>query len=225
MDYEAVVESFYRRILKPGDIAIDVGANVGRHTLPLAQAVAPTGRVYAFEPLEDCRQEIYGKLDSEPELKGVVELSPFALADYSGKSQFVVAVDLPSFSGLRKRIYDSPTRLETIEVEVRRLDDLLSKVKQLKFIKVDAEGGEYHVLCGARRSLEKLRPVISFEFGVNSLGEYEVTPADMSDLLFGLEYEIFDVNGCKLSPLQFCESSERQAVWDYFAVPKSVRIF
>ena len=42
----------YRRVVKPGSVALDIGANIGSHTLPLAQIVGPSGRVYSFEPTD-----------------------------------------------------------------------------------------------------------------------------------------------------------------------------
>ena len=42
----------YRRIVRAGFVALDIGANIGSHTLPLAQLVGPSGRVYSFEPTD-----------------------------------------------------------------------------------------------------------------------------------------------------------------------------
>ena len=48
--FEPSVTKSYRRLVAPGDVVLDIGANVGSHTLPLARAVGDTGRVVAFEP-------------------------------------------------------------------------------------------------------------------------------------------------------------------------------
>jgi protein-L-isoaspartate O-methyltransferase len=50
--YEVEETLIVRRHLNPGDIAIDVGAHVGYFTMQMAEAVGPSGRVYAFEPLD-----------------------------------------------------------------------------------------------------------------------------------------------------------------------------
>ena len=42
----------YRRVVQPGFVVLDIGANIGSHTLPLAQMVGPSGRVYSFEPTD-----------------------------------------------------------------------------------------------------------------------------------------------------------------------------
>jgi len=51
-DYELMLEQIYRAALRPGDIAVDIGAHEGRHTLPMARAVGPSGSVFAFEPCQ-----------------------------------------------------------------------------------------------------------------------------------------------------------------------------
>lgn len=48
--FEKLIESLYRSVLRQGDHAIDGGAHVAMHTLPMAECVGPNGTVYAFEP-------------------------------------------------------------------------------------------------------------------------------------------------------------------------------
>lgn len=50
-DYERMLERFYCQVLQNGDIAVDVGAHIGRHTFPMASSIGTRGLVYAFEPL------------------------------------------------------------------------------------------------------------------------------------------------------------------------------
>jgi FkbM family methyltransferase len=226
-NFEQALQISYQSILKPGDIAVDVGAHVGRHTLPMAEKVAPNGRVLAFEPLPACQAE-FNALFAPPEraaLKKLVTLSRCALSDHSGRDTFIVAVDSLAYSGLRERVYDSPTRLERIEVQVEQLDSFLKDVKSVKFIKIDAEGGEYHILKGAEVALARHRPVVSIEFGANSLQKYEIGPPEMADLASKHRYRIFDIRGRELQRESFIHSATIQEVWDYLLVPQESNAF
>jgi hypothetical protein len=49
-EYSEGEVDLFRQCLRPGDVALDIGANFGSHTIPLAQLVGPGGAVYAFEP-------------------------------------------------------------------------------------------------------------------------------------------------------------------------------
>ncbi len=195
-DYEQLLEEFYRTLLKPGDVAIDAGAHVGRHTVPIARAVAPGGQVFAFEPLPSARTQ----LEQAVAGNAAVTVQPFALADREGEDEFVVAVDLPAYSGLKTRIYDGPTRLERIRVEVRMLDRLFANADRLDYIKIDAEGGELGILRGAAALLERFAPVVTFEFGANSLGSYGITVEDMAAFWADRPYAIFDILQRPLNP-------------------------
>src|SRR5690349_1373835 len=95
-DYEVLVQRVYEALLRPGDVAFDVGAHTGRHTLPMAKCVGAAGRVFAFEPLPACLAAL--RRDADPLC---VEVHDCALGAAAGPAEFVVAVDLPSFSGLR----------------------------------------------------------------------------------------------------------------------------
>jgi FkbM family methyltransferase len=220
IDYESCVQAVYEAILKPGDIAIDVGAHTGRHSIPLAACVTPTGKVLAFEPLPMCRAELALEIDRRhPELSAAVQVLPYALANTAGTSEFVVAKDALAYSGLRERYYDSPTRLERIPVEVRRLDDLCLELPALRYIKIDAEGGELDILRGAAACLRKYRPVVCFEFGERSIPYYGITPGCMARFWAELDYEIIAITGTRLTSPAFEQAAEGKDYWDFVAVP------
>src|ERR1035438_9744003 len=57
-DFEPHLAAFYSALLEPGSIAVDGGANVGLHTLQMAQAVLPNGLVLAIEPVPEMLKQI-----------------------------------------------------------------------------------------------------------------------------------------------------------------------
>ena len=219
-DYEALLERFYLSILSPGNTAIDVGAHTGRHTLPMLRAVAPDGKVHAFEPLPDARRQLEQDVLADPVRTRLATISSCALSDHEGTEEFVCAVDLPGYSGLRTRIYDYPTRIERIPVRVSTLDHTFRDASAIDYIKIDAEGGELAILRGATSVIDRFSPVVTFEFGANTLANYGVTVEDMAEFWQNKPYRLFDIVGRPLSREAFVESSKRQEVWDYIALPK-----
>ncbi len=194
---------------------------MGRHLIPMARCVAPTGRILAFEPLPVCRESLAIELDGTwPELRPLVTIHGCALGDTSGRTEFVVAREALAYSGLKERKYDVATTLERIPIDVRRLDEFALDLPSLAYIKIDAEGGELHILRGAAKSLERFRPVVTFEFGASSIGDYGITVLEMADFWIEREYEIFDILARPLGTRDvFAESATNQSVWDYVALP------
>lgn len=181
-DQEAV--EVMRRCLAPDALGVDGGAHVGDFLARLCE-IAPQGRHWAFEPLPQLAQRLSS---AYPQLR----VRPWALGAEAGQAQFCHVLNDPAYSGLRRREYDRPDpEIEQIEVRVVRLDDVLAEDDAPAFIKLDLEGGEYHALLGARRTLERHRPVVVFEAGERSSGHYDVTPEMIHDLLVGqLGYEL-----------------------------------
>lgn len=221
-DYESVIERVYRNLLRIGDVAVDVGANFGAHTLGMAESVYPTGCVIAFEPLPVGRAEIERLLGraARGAYRRVVCLSPLAISNRSGQTEFTYAVDVPGWSGLvALEQYARPVQLLKIPARVARLDDMLADLPRCRFLKIDVEGGEYDVVRGGEAFIRRTRPVVVFEFGVHSCASYNVRPIEMARFWEGLNYRIVDVRGRLLSVDQFAQSAVRQEVWDYFAIP------
>jgi FkbM family methyltransferase len=218
MDFEARLQQLYERFLRPGDTCVDVGAHTGRHTVPMARCVAPQGRVFAFEPIPAIADQLAENVKAlGPESN--VTLYRYALCDEEGESDFVLAVDNPAYSGLRERTYDTPTKLATLHVLTRRLDDILANLDALRYVKIDVEGGEWGVLRGAAGLIGRFRPRITFEFGLSSYAKYDVDPAEVFAFFTARDYIVTDILGRRLDGRQFAESSVKQEVWDYVAFP------
>jgi FkbM family methyltransferase len=219
-NYEVLVQETYETVLRRGDIAVDVGAHQGRHCIGMAEKVFPDGKVLAFEPLPMCREVIAKELQEyDADLARILTVYPFALSDRSGTTEFVVAKDALAYSGLKERQYDWPTQLERIPIEVRRLDDLCQALPSLRYLKIDAEGGEYHILKGAEQTLQRCRPVVAFEFGANSIAAYGITVAEMARFWSEQNYKVFGITGMPLSETDLEVYAAMQIFWDYVAVP------
>ncbi len=220
IDYERIVQEVYEAVLHLGDTAVDVGAHLGRHTIPLARCVGPAGRVLAVEPLPACREDLQRRLMNEcRELLGAVQIVPFALSDQAGAGKLVVAEDILAHSGLRETPYPVPTRINHLAVQLETLDELCCEMDALHYVKLDAEGAELHILRGGAATLERFRPVVGFEFGTFSNREFGVEPADMARFWAELDYHVYAITGEQFGEAEFeCRARVRD-IWDYVAAP------
>lgn len=145
------------RFVRPGDVCIDVGANVGALTLALARATGETGRVFAFEPGPPTYRRLTANILLNPSLSGVVHTCQLGVSDKPGILKWV---EDPSNRGngwlLRK---------DGTDVPVVTLDGFCQKnaVSRVSFIKVDVEGMEYEVFKGAVSTLRGSKPILYFE--------------------------------------------------------------
>ena len=153
------------RILRPGSVALDVGANVGWHTLLMARLVGESGRVLAVEANPSVRARLVEHLRLNRMLH--VEVVPYALADAEGSVEFQApdASDPAAGEGHVVRASETP-RHDVLRVEARTLDSLLEPmhVERLDLMKIDVEGFEWPVLKGAERAIARFRPHIVFEY-------------------------------------------------------------
>lgn len=163
--YEPELREIFRSILRSGGVAVDVGANIGWHTLLMAQLVGDGGRVIAVEP----NPSVLRGLQQNVELNRFrqVDIIPCALADAEGLLSFYgpEADDPDSGNGHVVR-NGTGEGGERIEVEARRLDRvaIAAGIDRLDLIKIDVEGFEWPVLCGGEQTIARFRPHIVFEF-------------------------------------------------------------
>lgn len=152
--------------LKPGDVFLDGGAYVGWYTLLASELVGNDGQVHSFEPTP----RIFKILSKNTLSKKNVRLNQKALLDVNGKVQFN---DFGSHHDVANTFLSSeiiPHGKEisrdkkVIEVESVTIDDYCKKFNiSPSFIKLDIEGSEYNALCGAKRILSDVRPIVVAE--------------------------------------------------------------
>jgi len=213
---EGTVTRLYGHILRAGSIAVDIGASVGDHTLPMARLVGSQGSVISFEPIQNCFDEVSRKV----KLAGVqdqVRLHNMALSNYEGESEYFVVRNLPGTSGLKRMPHQDIKSRERVTVRVARLDDVIHD--KVDFIKVDAEGGDFFAIQGARRILMQSRPVVAFESGeipAAAARAYGYTREDFLGFFEETNYNLYNVCGLPFEP-EFWENTN--TLWDTIALP------
>jgi FkbM family methyltransferase len=161
--YEPEVRELLRRAVRPGDTAIDVGANAGAHTLALAASGA---RVVACEPNPGLR----GRLRANVELNRLrsVAVRPYALTAEPGPVTLHVPSDPVHTGGasLLPGVHEHLRDAATVKVEGVTLDELVARerLEQVRLVKIDVEGMEAAVLAGGRRLLQRDHPDLAFEY-------------------------------------------------------------
>jgi len=183
-DYDRQTVEVMFRVLHRNLNGIDVGAH-GGHILQQMVKIAPGGRHYAFEPLPLLSQKLSDRFPQ-------VIVHQAAVGDKSGESEFLFVENDPAYSGLRRRIYDRPDpKITPILVRVVTLDEIIPPNESIAFIKLDIEGGEFHAIRGGIETIRRCKPVIVFESGRNSIGQYGVKPDDVYLFITEtLEYEL-----------------------------------
>jgi FkbM family methyltransferase len=144
---EPGVRAVLMGLLRPGDVAVDAGANVGVLAVPMAAAVGPTGRVVCFEPLP----HLVDALERTMRLNGFAdrsEVQAVALADSSGTADFFMARHSPLSSLFR--IADGAAA-EPHQVQLTTLDDVVPPGGRVDVVKIDVEGAEARVWRGMKR--------------------------------------------------------------------------
>lgn len=187
--YEPEVRTEVRRHLKPGAIAIDVGANVGWHTLLMAARAGSTGRVYAFEPNDSTRRRLVSAVEANDLTH--VTVDGRGVADRVGTSGFQAPLAGHVWDGTGRLIAESSREAATIECTT--LDAFVAErhIDRLAFVKIDVEGWELSVLRGARHVLSALRPVVVFEYDPAYVSRSGGAADDVTRCWSDADYELF----------------------------------
>lgn len=148
----------FRQLVRPGAALVEVGANIGALTVPLARLAGPGGRVLAVEP----QRAVYNVLCANLALNGLLNVDPIRAAAGKSAGRADIAVlgydRKTNFGGLALgKGMEAPSE----QVAMIAIDDL--GLTRLDLLKVDVEGFETEVIEGARATLERLRPALFVE--------------------------------------------------------------
>jgi FkbM family methyltransferase len=149
-----------QRYCLPGHVVVEVGANIGAHTVSIAQAVGPSGHVVAIEPQPVVFQTLCANLALNCVLN-VAALNCGCAA--SARALTVPAIDYAKEGNFGGIALGAPGTGPSIAIRCESLDTLLQGLERVDFIKIDVEGMEHDVLAGATRVIGRFKPVMYIE--------------------------------------------------------------
>ncbi|MCX6056535.1 MAG: FkbM family methyltransferase, partial [Chloroflexi bacterium] len=197
--YERPYFEMIKRLIKPGDTVIDVGAHEGFITLLMTKLVGG-GDVFAVEPnpenLAFLRDNI--NLNSTTNIHVIDK----AVSDQKAMMHFYVSPDAGANGSL---IPFSVKPDDRIEVEVDTLDNLFGALPRLDFLKIDTEGNELKVLIGGRQILLRHKPHICFEVSSTIWSYLEQSVDALFNYLRSLDYELFVLKDDLLYPYKWLD--------------------
>ena len=150
---------FLRRLIRPGQRVIDIGANCGVYALTMARLVGPTGHVWAFEPASATANLLASGIAANNFTN--LELIRSALSSAPGTAQLSISEN----SELNELVRGTRPTGATETVACVTLDDSMAKHgwKDIDFVKIDAEGEEANILRAGTRFLATESPLIQYE--------------------------------------------------------------
>jgi FkbM family methyltransferase len=150
---------FVRRLLQSGHKVIDIGANYGVYTLPMARKVGATGHVWAFEPTSSTAGFLVRGI-AENGFEQVTFVQA-AVSSASGSARLI----LERHSEANAIAHgDSPVAASEV-VSIVSLDECMDRYQwsEIEFMKIDAEGEESNILKGGHRFFSQLAPLVQYE--------------------------------------------------------------
>jgi FkbM family methyltransferase len=193
--YETEELDLARRLLQPGDVMVDVGANVGIFTLVAAAAVGPAGEVHAFEPVPANHE----RLAENVALNGLsnVVLHRVAVGDEEGTTTLGIPPETARASGgTMSGFFVVGLTDRAIAAPLVRLDGpaagLPAGGRQIRLVKLDVEGFEPRVLAGMGALLATQRvDFLLLEVSVYNLRRQGLAIADVVRPLESAGYSLF----------------------------------
>ncbi len=204
--YESGTLHVLKNYLQPGDVFVDVGANVGLMTVYAARLVGPSGKVIAFEPVPELFDLLHRSIGSNQLTN--VEVVRAAVGPQSGRLHLDVSGACPSATDRMSN--------DTIAVAMISLDDYLEKacnVNRVKLLKVDVEGFEASVIRGACHLLQsKQAPLVCLEYSPKNCGSSLAAQEPLRQLMTLNDYRFFQLKGTKAVGRRLVERSLSQLV-------------
>jgi FkbM family methyltransferase len=183
------------KLVKPDDIIIDIGANIGYLSLNFAAHLDSSGIVYSFEP----ERKNYNSLIENISLNKGLNIKPIkkALSNFDGKIKLYISKD--NNQGSHSTIYNDQILSENYEeIEALKLDDFIKNERLLKidFVKIDVEGAEVEVLEGMSSTMQNFKPIILIEMNNTIQNLRGVSTREIKEKLFNefgyASYNILD---------------------------------
>ncbi|QIL40661.1 FkbM family methyltransferase [Pedobacter sp. HDW13] len=182
-DYEASLKQVFSSYIAKNDYVLDIGANIGFHTLYFAELVGQSGKVTAFEPIPFN----YSALIRNISLNNFPQITPQNIALSNKNETFKITADAASNNPGSFNLFE---KNGDVTVDCKIGDEFLIDEK-INFIKIDVEGYEAFVIAGLMRSITKNLPYLVFEYDQDYHLKTGFEPNYIFNLLKPLGYQFY----------------------------------
>ncbi|MCB9091766.1 MAG: FkbM family methyltransferase [Halobacteriovoraceae bacterium] len=204
-EYEPDLIHLYKHLIENKDwVVLDIGANIGAHSLIMAKMMGRNAKVYALEPTKFAFQKLTQNIRLNEDLKEKVLPRNILLTN---ESQEVAITQISSSWDISKKIsdsernpYDGGFYKSTENATRMTLDQFIQseKIKELDLIKLDVDGNEVDILRGSRSLFKTHRPILLVELSPIHFDHHPYQFSDLVEELSLLDYDFFSVEGKKI---------------------------
>ena len=218
-EYSEIELSLILAFIRPRDYVLDIGANIGAFSVPIAKQIGEEGKILCFEPQTLIFEILQRNLRNN-------NLNNFELFNIGlGKAGCFIDLDVIDYSkegnfggiGLSAD-YDNSMAANIInlkrKIEVRKLDSFLD-IKKCDFLKMDVELMELEVLLGGIKFLEKFRPILWIE-------NHPDVPNKVNRMLLESNYQPYWVMSNMFNPNNYCKNKSN--IYDEMATTNVIAI-
>jgi FkbM family methyltransferase len=182
-------------LVQSSSLVLDIGANIGAHTLHLANLVGPDGRVFAFEPTDFAFRKLQRNLELNPVLSPRLKVFHCFLSERDDASvPGAVYSSWPLVGDSELHAKHLGREMETLSARGRELDSVLAEYadRKVQLVKIDVDGFECSVLKGATKMLREDKPIFVMELSPYVLEERGGSLAELLSFFIPNGYSFFD---------------------------------
>lgn len=185
--WEPMSTNVVKRLVKSGDVVLDIGANIGYYTVLLSKLIGADGKVIAFEPTE-----YFGKILKDNLAENHVTnclVQKYGLSENLNHREICIGDD----SATLQWESDISPHNGKEKITLKRLDDIIDdfELERLDFIKIDVDGHEPAFLKGAINTIKKYKPIVLLEVSHLNYLNYGITGWDFYDDLKQNNFHIY----------------------------------
>ncbi|MBU3578636.1 FkbM family methyltransferase [Polynucleobacter sp. 73C-SIWE] len=191
-DYEEATRRVVERILKKGDIFLDLGSHIGFYALIAARIVGETGHVYAFEPTPATRDTL-DKNVIDNGLKNIITVESFGVSDCSKNVNFIVNSDSSECNKISQfdEGVENLIKIKTISIDKYAI---INSIKKINLVKMDIEGAEYQAIIGMRKIISENPDIkLIFEYNRKIMNENGSSRVNIFNILKELGFNKFTI--------------------------------
>ena len=193
--FERNTKKALRNLVVESGGVLDIGANIGAHTLHLARFVGPSGRVMAFEPTDYAFRKLRRNIELNPTLVGRISTYNCFLAAEDGNAlPDKIYSSWPLVPEAELHAKHLGRAMSTENASVRSVDSVLAEAGNpaVHLVKLDVDGFECEILRGAAKLLRDQKPAFVMEISPYVLDERGASLSELMSILMSNGYRLYD---------------------------------